>query len=44
MAIDSRLTLCSVLFSGFACASGDLPALGWNFRLSFIPVIPTFMF
>jgi hypothetical protein len=71
MAIGSRLTLCSVLLSGFACTSGDLPALGsnfgklpvrisgeiqysaihpddlissrWNFRLSFIPVIPTFM-
>ena len=27
MAIGSRLTLCSVLFSGIACAA-DLPALG----------------
>src|SRR5471030_2145070 len=100
MGIGSAMTFCSVLVSGLACASGDLPTLGstraapvakgdpetchrlqqdfdidlrkvvsagcgpsteqiaksmdihpedlissrWNFRLSFIPVIPTFMF
>lgn len=28
MAISRCLTLCSALFSGLACAAGDLPTLG----------------